>query len=897
MDEYSSVAPLPRSVLSLDSGPEVSMKLRIVLSTSLVLFGATVPAAAQNWFATPRLFDETNLGRIYIAQDMDSDGDTDLVWIRSSGLRLWRNNGSGAFVPAPFSASPESLGFDSAHNPWPVAGDLTGDGLSDVVIAQELPDPDFRLLVFVQQADGTFGTVHTLVLAGWPRGLAVGNIDGDPALELGDVHEDDSTGNPQEAYASWWDFDGATFHQSTPLVLTGNVARPWGAAALDIDGNGVADLAISAGDGFRGPSHVQLLPTVAGAPTAGALHAAANLFELVAGDLDGDGDDDLYGSGRTTCTSNIVRVLENAGGSFSVVSSALIPIDELFCSWWPDPVLGDWDGDGDLDAFESYERANLYLNDGSNRFSLATAVAIESVAGFYGSSAGTADLDGDGNLDLIGPRAILYGDGSPPVAPEPPFPISFSTPVLVAADQDGVGDDDLVTINGELYSNDSTGAFQFEQALPFDGPGGGLYRSVVAVGNFDGAFGNDLVVELFDGDIFGPFLEMRIFVDDGSGAFVDVGPAAPPGVTIPFASNGAMRRGLDLDGDNDADIFAPQGYWENDGAGSFTEVILFPGVDEVVDAADVDGNGELDFLTLRTVGSNEVYDIQWQSSGVFTTQQLRSYADFEPAGRFLDLDNDLDLDVGLPGGTGTTALFVIENVGGVLGTAQPLTSAFGATEAFTATDVDGDFLDDVLLLRNAGGVLHVNIEVWRRSGPGLAYQGKRQWLGDRFRAFSDIDLDGDVDIVGDVVFENLREDGPSAGSLRQYGPSSPGAGGVLPVLGSAGPIQFGSPALPLSVRRAPGGSVTFLVYSLSAGLFPNIPFPGLTLNIVPPGKVFETELNVGPGGVPGAGGFDVFLSWSVDLIGRTVYAQGLILEPGGSPRWSATNGLELLFGE
>jgi hypothetical protein len=60
-------------------------------------------------------------------------------------------------------------------------GDLTGNGLADVAVAA---DGGSDLLVFFQQADGSFGAPLSLPVAGTPTAVAMGDLDGDGLPDL-----------------------------------------------------------------------------------------------------------------------------------------------------------------------------------------------------------------------------------------------------------------------------------------------------------------------------------------------------------------------------------------------------------------------------------------------------------------------------------------------------------------------------------------------------------------------------------------------------------------------------------------------------------------------------------------------------------------------------------------
>lgn len=116
---------------------------------------------------------------------------------------------------------------------------------------------------------------------------------------------------------------------------------------------------------------------------------------VAAGDLDGDGWDDLVLCGGNGCRSWINR----EGRRFENTTAASgLRIDGEARS----PLLADFDNDGDLDLFVTYARDSnrLFENVGGGRFRDVTQQSGLFLEGDISGPATTADFDGDGRLDL-----------------------------------------------------------------------------------------------------------------------------------------------------------------------------------------------------------------------------------------------------------------------------------------------------------------------------------------------------------------------------------------------------------------------------------------------------------------------------------------------------------------
>ena len=226
-------------------------------------------------------------------------------------------------------------------------------------------------------------------------------------------------------------------------------------APLDVDGDGDVDLAIEnlGYDTSQGYVFANDGTGLFAQQPAGDFDGShsGHACELLASDLDADGDSDLiagYCLEGTTGRANAVYINDGLG-RFTRLSEGDFddPLEETRAL-----VVFDADGDGDRDvAVGNWLACNgLYLNDGFGRlWRTASGDFGDHIDRTYALAA--ADFDGDGDLDLAEgnhglPSALYFNDGSGAFSHVDAGAFTGEaryTRSLAAADYDGDGDTDL----------------------------------------------------------------------------------------------------------------------------------------------------------------------------------------------------------------------------------------------------------------------------------------------------------------------------------------------------------------------------------------------------------------------------------------------------------------------
>ena len=545
------------------------------------------------------------------------------------------------------------------------------------------------------------------------RAPAFADMDGDGDLDLisgthgvGFKYLENTGSSSNPAFAA---------ESDNPFGLN-NFAQYNTPAFVDLDNDGDLDLM----NGWRGGDFQYFANTGSSSNPAFAaitenpfgLTDIGNYASPAFADMDGDGDLDLLAGEQGGNFKYFANTGNASNPAFLFVSDnpfGLTGVPNL-----SSPAFADLDGDGDLDLMTERGAGGTFTyfeNTGSSS-NPAFALVSDNPFGLKDTGSGPhgsafADLDGDGDLDLVagGPGGLAHfentGNSSNPAFALDPLGLSTDDPGgethPAFADLDNDGDLDMMIgdRSGDFYYFENTGsasnpAFALPSENPFgltyigDGPAG---RASPTFADLDG----DGDLDLLSGHEYGNFVYFENTGSASNPVFGDLGgddddddfapsPFAP--VTNPFGLTDIGDRSspafADLDGDGDLDLLSGDyygnfHYFENTGTSSnpaFAPVSENPfgltGVEYygTPTFADLDGDGDLDLLSGDYYGNFHYFE----NTGSFSNPAFAAVAtnpfglknigeDSAPA--FADLDGDGDQD--LLSGENNGDFFYFEN--------------------------------------------------------------------------------------------------------------------------------------------------------------------------------------------------------------------------------------------
>ncbi len=239
-----------------------------------------------------------------------------------------------------------------------------------------------------------------------------------PDLAVGDVDGD----GREDFYVGGAAGSAGTLFRQQPDEQFEILPGPWtedaacedvGTLLFDADGDGDLDLYVASGGGVFDPDSPQYQDRLYVNDGAGGFQKASDALPVLhqsascvrAGDLDQDGDLDLFIGGRHRPGAYPLpagsTILRNAGGRFEDVTAELLP-ELADIGMVTDARWSDFDGDGrqDLILCGEWMTVRFFRNTGKELTEVTDQTGLSHLSGWYFSLA-EGDFDSDGDIDYV----------------------------------------------------------------------------------------------------------------------------------------------------------------------------------------------------------------------------------------------------------------------------------------------------------------------------------------------------------------------------------------------------------------------------------------------------------------------------------------------------------------
>ena len=287
-------------------------------------------------------------------------------------------------------------------------GDLNGDGLKDIVTAENGAG---QVSLFLQKIDHSFPTVanQILTIGIYPQSVAIGDLNGDG---LNDIVAADADQYPlsRDQIKVFLQKADHTFSALPDQMLT-TERFPESVAIGDLNSDGLNDIAAVY---KRGKIEIFLQKPYNTFPTSAdqKLTGGLNSVSIAIGDLDDDGDNDIIMAADKQ-RDHIHIFLQKADHMFPTTADQILKIDAVHTY---SAAIGDLDGDGDNDiaisnkVSEDVGQVSIFLQKADHTFS--TPADQKLPAGDSPTSVAIGDPNGDGLNDIATVDYSISGFGS-----------------------------------------------------------------------------------------------------------------------------------------------------------------------------------------------------------------------------------------------------------------------------------------------------------------------------------------------------------------------------------------------------------------------------------------------------------------------------------------------------
>lgn len=620
--------------------------------------------------------------------------------------------------------------------------DLNSDGHIDLISASSTAN---NISWYKNLGNGDYSSQKIISTAvNRPRAVYVADIDLDGKLDV-------ISGSMNDGKIAWYKNMGAGIFSSQNIISSTASGTDY-VHAQDMDGDGDMDVVARTQSSGTNILWFENLGT-SGFSAADSIYTRTDNIDIQVTDLDGDLDYDVVLSLQS---ANDIIWLENLGtGTFSApafITSSIAAPSSIYTT--------DLDNDGDIDILAangfnstSADRIVWYRNLGNNNFS--PAIIIDNNATKMTAVYAT-DLDNDGNKDVV---SISTPDGKVNWYKNMGG-ATFSTTTNIInnialkprslrfADLNGDGNQDLVIPMAGAAATDEIAWIENLGLGTFSG------KKVIVTSTFlaTSVHSNDI-----DGDGFVDILSAS-YTDNKIAWYKNLGKGEYSAIRIitTDAKFAYSVYSADLDGDGNVDVLSASGgdskiaWYRNLGSGNFSSQNIISSTASgarSVYALDLDGDNDLDVLSASRINDNIDWYENLGNGNFSSTKIIYNFANGARSVFAADLDGDGDNDV-LSAAWDDDEIAWFENLGNNIFSAKKAISYRNNPTAISAADMDGDGDMDILSASSYDMCWFENIN------NATSFSVKKTFSGSSSSNSTissihaaDIDADGDMDVV------------------------------------------------------------------------------------------------------------------------------------------------------